>query len=76
MNLYACYKEVGLMEESQNAYSKYEAILNGPESQEQAPGGDNPSNIPGGVSQTNKVASGSDLREDSAGLESLRESSE
>ena len=73
MNLYACYKEVGLMEESQNAFSKYEAILNAPEP-EQAPGGDNPSNIPGGVSQTSKLASGSDLREDSAGLESLRES--
>ena len=73
MNLYACYKEVGLMEESQNAFSKYEAILNAPEL-EQAPGGDNPSNIPGGVSQTSKLASGSDLREDSAGLESLRES--
>ncbi len=63
------------MEESQNAYRKNEAIVNEPELQ-QAPGGDNPSNIPGGVSQTNKVASGSDLREDSAGLESLRDSSE
>ena len=63
-----------LIEESQNAYSKYEAIVNEPEPQQQAPGGDNPSNIPGGVSQTSKLASGSDLREDSAGLESLRES--
>ena len=75
LTLYSCYKEVGLMEESQNAYSKYEAILNEPELQ-QAAGGDNPSNIPGGVSQTSKLASGEDLRDNSAGLESLRESGE
>ena len=75
LTLYSCYKEVGLMEESQNAYSKYEAILNEPELQE-ATGGDNPANIPGGVSQTSKLASGEDLRDNSAGLESLRESGE
>ena len=63
------------MEESQNAFSKYEAILNEPESQD-SPVGDNPANIPGGVSQTSKLASGEDLRENSAGLESLRDSSE
>ena len=60
---------------NQNAYSKYEAILNEPELQETA-GGDNPANIPGGVSQTSKLASGEDLRDNSAGLESLRESGE
>ena len=69
------YKEVGLMEESQKAYSKYEALMNASEL-EQAPGGDNPSNIPGGVSQTSKLATGGDMREDSAGLESLRDVSE
>ena len=71
--LYSCYKEVGLIEESQNAYNKYESIMNGPEAS--GPVDENPANIPGGVSQTSKLASGADLREDSAGLESLRESS-
>jgi len=75
MNLYSCYKEVGLMEESQKAFSKYEALMNDSELA-QAPGGDNPSNIPGGVSQTSKLATGGDMREDSAGLESLRDVSE
>ena len=63
------------MEESQNAFSRYEAILNEPESQDSS-AGDNPANIPGGVSQTSKLASGEDLRDNSAGLESLRESGE
>ena len=75
LTIYSCYKEVGLIEESQKAYSKYEAILNEPELQE-APGGDNPANIPGGVSHTSKLANGEDLRDNSAGLESLRESGE
>ena len=65
----------GMIEESQNPYSKYEAILTEPEMQE-APGGDNPAKIPGGVSQTSRLASGEDLRDNSAGLETLRESGE
>ncbi len=58
------------MEESQNAYRKYEAILEGPELQ-QSHGGENPSNIPGGVSQTSKLAGGGKLQDNAAGLETL-----
>ena len=63
------------MEESQHAYRKYAAIDNEAELQ-QATGGDKTAIIPGGAAQTSKLASGEDLRDNSAGLESLRESGE
>jgi hypothetical protein len=70
LNLYNCYKEVGLMEDSQAAYQKYEALMNEPAPVASA-GGSNPSNIPGGVSQTSKYAGGGDMKGNSPGMESL-----
>jgi hypothetical protein len=69
MNLYTCYKEVGLMEDSQNAYKKYEALMEGPALV--ATGGENPANIPGGVSQTSKYAGGGDMEGNAPGMETL-----
>jgi Flp pilus assembly protein TadD len=74
MNLYTCYKEVGLMEDSQKAYSKYEALMNAPVSSAGAvTEGENPSNIPGGVSQTGGYAGGGDMEGNAPGMEALQE---
>lgn len=74
-SLYNCYKEVGLMEDSQQAYRKYETLLNEP-----APvateGGNNPSNIPGGVSQTSQYAGGGDMDGNAPGMETLADADE
>ncbi|MZH46928.1 MAG: tetratricopeptide repeat protein, partial [Nitrospinae bacterium] len=69
-SLYNCYKEVGLMDDSQEAYKKYEALMNEPEPVA-TEGGDNPANIPGGVSQTSKYAGGGSMEGNAPGMESL-----
>ena len=72
MNLYTCYKEVGLMEDSQNAYRKYEALMEAPAlASSGATEGENPSNIPGGVSQTGGYAGGGDMDGNAPGMEAL-----
>jgi len=72
LSLYNCYKEVGLMDNAQNAYKKYEALMQG----ESAPvsgatEGENPSNIPGGVSQTGGYAGGGNMEGNAPGMETL-----
>ena len=63
------------MEDSQDAYKKYEQLMNEP-----APvakeDGNNPSNIPGGVSQTSKYAGGGDMEGNAPGMETLADASE
>ena len=65
MNLYSCYKEVGRMEDAQEAFRKYESLMN------QGPQADNQTNIPGGVSSTGQLASGGDLDTASPGMEEI-----
>jgi len=72
-NLYNTYKEVGRMEEGQEAYRTYEKLINDMGGDKPAGVGasPNPANIPGGVSQTGKLASGGSLDQD-AGTEELQ----
>jgi tetratricopeptide (TPR) repeat protein len=67
LNLYNCFKEVGRMDDAQEAYKKYEALMN-QESQ-----AEKHSSIPGGVSPTNQLASGQNLDDGDAGLEGLKD---
>ena len=59
------YKEVGRMDDAQEAYKKYESLMNqGSQTAEH-------SNIPGGVSSSGELASGGNLDTASPGMEEL-----
>ena len=76
-NLYNCYKEVNRMEDAEDAYRTYEKLMktmgqdqdgsdDGPKE------GQNPSNIPGGVSQTGGYSGGGgDMSGNAPGMETL-----
>ena len=65
MNLNSLYKEVGRMDDAQEAYKKYESLMNqGSQTEEH-------SNIPGGVSSSGELASGGNLDTASPGMEEL-----
>jgi Flp pilus assembly protein TadD len=72
-NLYNCYKEIGRFEDAQEAYASYEKLMKGMEAGEGDPGsaGENPANIPGGVSQTGGYAGGGDMSGNAPGMETL-----
>ncbi len=65
LNLYNCYKEVGRMDDAQEAYKKYESLMHQESQAEEQ------SNIPGGVSASGQLASGGNLEKGDAGLEEL-----
>jgi hypothetical protein len=66
MNLYSCYKEVGRMEDAQEAFRKYESLMS------EGSQTDSQTNIPGGVSQTGQLASGENMDTASPGMEELK----
>jgi len=66
LNLYNCYKEVGRLDDAQEAYKVYESLMQGEESQTTDHG-----NIPGGVSASGQLASGDNLDDSDVGTEGL-----
>ena len=65
MNLNSLYKEVGRLDDAQEAYKKYESLMN------QGSQTADHTNIPGGVSQSSELASGGSLDTSSPGMEEL-----
>ena len=73
-NLYNCYKEVNRLEDAEEAYRTYEKLMKtmGQDTPTEKTGqGQNPSNIPGGVSQTGGYAGGGDMSGNAPGMETL-----
>ena len=69
LNLHHCYKDIGRTDDATEALETYRTLMKG-EQAEAVGQSTNPSNIPGGVSQTGKLADGGSL-DIAAGTESV-----